>query len=277
MYYHFYSPVPFKSAINIWFFALLLVLTTGCSKDQKDDLERPQIHFVNTIPEKTSAEICEAQSNHVLQINTGGVLEITVRFTDDVELGSAKFDLHHNFDCHGHKSTEKTTIWNVIEIIELSGTEQTITRTFQSPDNVRPGLYHLGVMALDAIGREAEMRFFDVVVRDPSDTIAPIINLLSPEDGHIHTRESQLIIEGSILDETELGTGGFEISMISPQGQVLSVARGNFPEGHGVEGFFEEAYNIPGFVQAGICTLRIAAYDWRNNTAVVQRTFELID
>ncbi len=255
---------------------LTLALSAGCNKDQNDDLTPPVIHLVNTVPELTSADVCETQSDLVLKIPAGGALEIIVRFTDDMELGSAKYDLHHNFDCHGHKS-QKTTVWNLIEIIELSGTEQTVSKTFQSPDDVRPGLYHLGVMALDAIGQEAEMIFFDVMVFDAADSIAPVVQLNAPEEGSSHSRSNPLVIEGILEDETDLSTGGYDLIFVSPQGVELSVARVNFPAGFGAEASISHTYNIPSFVEAGPCSLKVEASDWRNNQTIMYHPFQLTD
>lgn len=263
-----------KISFGFWVIALASVLLiSACEKDREDDLTPPQIHIVNTVPEITSAEICEAPSDLVLRIEAGGAVELTVRFTDDTELGSAKFDLHNNFDCHGHKNT----VWNVIEIIELSGTEQTVTKTFQSPDDVRPGLYHLGVQVLDAAGTEAPERFFDLVVIDPADTVPPVLALHHPTAGGTYAKGEPLNIEGLLSDETSLATGGYEIQLIEPGGIELSVARVNFPDDFGTEAEIAHEYNIPGFVQAGLCSLRVDAFDWRNNAVVYIRTFQLTD
>ncbi len=263
-----------RISFGFWVIALASgLLVSGCDKDRDDDLTPPEIHFVKTVPEITSAEICEAPSDLVLRIAAGGAVELTVRFTDDTELGSAKFDLHNNFDCHGHKNT----IWNVIEIIDLSGTEQTVTKTFQSPDDVRPGLYHLGVQVLDAAGQEAPERFFDLLVVDSADTVPPVISLHSPSEGGTYSKGETLTIEGLLTDETSLATGGYEIQLIEPGGIELSVARVDFPDDFGDTAEISHTYNIPGFVQTGLCSLRIEAFDWRNNTAIYYRTFELTD
>lgn len=258
---------------GFWVTALVAVLFTACDKDQNDDLTPPEIHIVNTVPELTSAEICESLSDLVLNVEAGGALEITVRFTDDTELGSAKFDLHSNFDCHGHKNT----IWNVIEIVELTGTEQTLAQTFQSPEDVRPGLYHLGIMALDAAGQEAVEKFFDLVIIDPADTVPPVIQMTTPAAGSTHSKSEPLLIEGIIADETSLATGGYEILFFEGNGIDLTVARVDFPDDFGEESEFSHSYTIPAFAQTGLCSLRVQAFDWRNNSTAYYRTIELTD
>lgn len=273
-----YARFKLQSALKLGVFLFAILALVSCtSEDDGDDLLRPEIKVLSTSPEMSSGIVCEAESNIILLINTGEAAEVSVEVTDDVALGSLKFDLHHNFDCHGHKSNAKNTVWNHIEIVELSGTEQIVTRTFQSPDDVRPGNYHLGMMALDEMGREAEMRFFDLVVRDPSDTLAPEVTIDTPVEGSSHPRGTPIEISVSVEDESLLDTGGYELTLISAQDQELSIAREDFAEGTGNTASFTESYSIPGFVSAGTCTLRIAVTDWKNNETILERTFEFVD
>jgi hypothetical protein len=266
------------SVLKFGILSLLFFSIVSCNKDEEvDDLQRPEIRVVSTNPELSSGIVCETESNIILLINTGESVEVTVEVTDDVALGSLKFDLHHNFDCHGHRSGAKSTVWSYIEIVELSGVSEVISRTIQSPDDVRPGNYHLGLMALDEMGREAEMRYFDLVVRDPSDTLAPEIELDSPEENAVHTSGNPLEISGSISDDSSMDTGGYELTLITDQGQELSVARVNYPEGTGNAVNFSESYSIPGFVGAGTLTLRMEVNDWKNNQTILERSFEFVD
>ncbi len=264
---HLYLPSGF------WVTAFVLFFLVGCDKDHNDDLTPPAIHIVETIPELTSAEICEAQSDLVLPIEVGGTLEITMRFTDDVALGSAKIDLHHNFDCHGHKST----VWSLIEIIELEGREAVVHRSFTPPDDVRPGLYHLGIMAIDEAGQEAVPIFFDLVVRDTADTEAPEVILHQPTEGAQVSLNAPLLIEGEITDDVDLGTGGYDLIFISPTGIELSVARVDFPEDQGDHANFSHKYNIPAFVGPGEAEIKIVAHDWRNNSKIKYLPISVVD
>lgn len=253
--------------------ALLLFLAWGCTKDDEQGLTPPRIEVLETTPGVSSAEVCGAISHQVLAIDVDGTLELTVRFTGDVALGSAKFDLHQNFDCHGHKSM----VWNHIDIVELSGTEQTLTKTFTPPEDVRPGLYHLGIMCIDEVGQEAPFVFYDLMVRDLSDTIPPAITVDTPGEGASHDRSQPLVTSGQLEDNMELGTGGLEISFIDSQGLELSVARIGFPEETGQEASFYEEYVIPSFAASGVCSLKYAATDWRNNLSITYRSLMLED
>lgn len=265
-----------KLGLVVFLFGLLAF--SSCRKDEDgEDTMRPEIEILSTAPERSSGVVCEAPSDIILKINNGESVEISVEVTDDVALGSLKFDIHNNFDCHGHKSNSKSTIWSYIEIVELSGTSEVVVQTLQSPDDVVPGNYHLGIMALDEVGREAEMRYFDLVVQDPSDTLAPTIVFNEPVQGAKHPLGAPLEISCTAEDENSLDAGEYEMTLISPQGLEFSIAREEFPEGTGNSNTFTETYSIPGFVSAGVCTLQVSVTDWRNNEARIQQTFELVD
>ena len=258
---------------NAVFILFATILFTGCDKDNNEDLTPPQISVLNTVPAVTSDVVCGAVSDRVIKMEMGGSLQLDVRFTDSSELGSAKFDLHQNFDCHGHKSM----VWNVIEIIELSGKSQDISKTFVSPENVRTGNYHLGVMALDASGQEAEMIYFDLLVYDPDDTIPPVVQVSNPWEGAQLSKSTPMGIAMNVTDETSLNTGGFEITFIDGAGTELSVVRQDFPAETGAEFTLDTTYNIPGFAQIGECAMKVEAKDWRNNTTIQYIHFILID
>jgi hypothetical protein len=255
-------------------FALAALLLAGCGKEERTDKERPEIALVQTSPSLVSFEVCGSMSDQVLLTQAGNGITLTVRFTDDKELGSAKFDLHHNFDCHSHRNG--TITWTVLDIVELSGTEQLVTRTFTPPDEVITGNYHLGIQCLDATGKEAEWVHIDVVVRDPSDIVPPEIAINSPAEGASHPLGEPLLIDLLVSDDQDMGGGEVEITLITPNGIDLSVARILPPVDSGAELPVSISYAIPGFVPAGEATLRISAKDHVNNQRIVTRSFALV-
>lgn len=213
-------------------------------------------------------------SDQVLITQAGNAITLTVRFTDDKELGSAKFDLHHNFDCHSHRNG--TIQWSVLDIVELSGKEQVITRTFTPPAEVITGNYHLGIQCLDAGGKEAQWVHIDVVLRDPSDIVAPEVVINSPGEGATHALSEPLVIDLLVTDDQDMGGGEVEITLITPNGIDLSVDRIIPPLDSGAELPVNISYTIPGFVPVGEATLRISAKDNVNNQRIVNRTFSLV-
>jgi hypothetical protein len=258
------------------FLAMVVVALclAGCRKEDKDDLTPPSVALVGTTPTLTTFEVCGGMSDQVLLTQAGNAITLTVRFTDDQELGSAKFDLHHNFDCHSHR--EGTIQWSVLDIVELSGKEQVITRTYTPPDEVITGNYHLGIQCLDATGKEAQWIHIDVVVRDEGDIDPPTIMVNSPGDGAAHALSTPLTIDLLVTDDQDMGGGEVEITLITPNGIDLSVDRIIPPVDSGAELPVNISYTIPGFVPAGEATLRISAKDHVNNQRIVTRSFMLV-
>ncbi len=251
-----------------------VLLLGGCrDKEERPDLSRPAIALAQTSPVMTSFEICGSMSDQVLITQAGNGITLTVRFMDDKELGSAKFDLHHNFDCHSHRNG--TIQWSVLDIVELSGTEQVVTRTFTPPTEVITGSYHLGIQCLDATGKEAEWVHIDVFVRDPSDIVSPVIVINSPGEGASHSLGEPLTIELLVSDDQDMGGGEVEIKLITPDGLDLSVDRILPPVDQGAEVPVSISYAIPAFVPVGEATLRISAKDHVNNQRIITRSFLL--
>lgn len=251
-----------------------LLLLAGCGKEERPDKDAPSIALVQTSPALTTFEVCGSMSDQVLITQAGNGISLTVRFTDDKELGSAKFDLHHNFDCHSHRSG--TIQWSVLDIVELSGKEQILTRTYTPPAEVITGNYHLGIQCLDATGKEAEWVHIDVVVRDPSDIVPPEIVINSPGEGASHPLGEALTIDLLVSDDQDMGGGEVEITLITPNGIDLSVERILPPVDTGAELPVNISYAIPGFVPAGEATLRISAKDHVNNQRIITRAFTLV-
>jgi hypothetical protein len=254
--------------------AVVALCLAGCRKEENDDLSPPSVALVETTPALTSYEVCGAMSDQVLLTQVGNAITLTVRFTDDQKLGSAKFDLHHNFDCHSHRNG--TIQWSVLDIVELSGKEQVITRTYTPPDEVITGNYHLGIQCLDATGKEAQWIHIDVVVRDEGDIDPPTIAVNSPVDGATHSLSAPLAIDLLVTDDQDMGGGEVEITLVTPDGIDLSVDRIIPPVDSGAELPVNISYTIPGFVTAGEATLRISAKDHVNNQRIINHAFTLV-
>lgn len=74
---------------------ILAVINCSCQKDNNIDTEKPQID--NTF-EEAFPKSCDT-------IYFGESFTLRLRLSDNYELGSYSFDIHHNFDRHTH-STE---------------------------------------------------------------------------------------------------------------------------------------------------------------------------
>ena len=67
-------------------------------------------------------------------------------FRDNEALSQYKVDIHNNFDCHGH--ARSTQDWTVLEVLDIEGTEQRVSRSLSVPDDVTAGNYHFHVQVI---------------------------------------------------------------------------------------------------------------------------------
>jgi hypothetical protein len=258
-------------------FVLILAVMQACKKQQPDDQFPPEISLLSIAPAITSDSVCGTISQDVIPLAYNETMTLNILFTDDVELSQAKFDIHHNFDCHGHKSQKSGTVWNILEIKPLQGKLQELEISFTPPENAVTGNYHFGIMAVDAQGRLSQPVYFDLKIFDPVDTQAPVISLNNPTANQQITLGSSMLFEGSVSDDTSMDLGEIEISIISPLGISFAVQRIDIPTGTGANFDFSFSYNIPPFFVTGECTISIIAKDWRNNETLIQRTIQLIE
>lgn len=261
----------------LWLTSVFVVVLSlaACRQDDTHDTEAPVIEILYTTPEVTLAEVCEINGVSVIAIPVDSAFRIGIKFTDDKALGSAKLDIHNNFDCHTHRGGN--VIWEVLDIRDLEGTEVVLDLRFATPDDVRPGNYHFEVMCIDAVGQEAIPYYFDVVVFDPVDTEPPVIDVMNPPAGAEHPRSELLNVAGTITDNMDMGLGEVEITLIDASGASFTVDRIGFAENAGAEVSFSTDYFIPGVIESGSAELRLSAYDWRNNTSVFYRSFVIVD
>jgi hypothetical protein len=123
----------------------LLVISTSCNKPDKT---RPVIEAHT--PENNSSFV------------QGGEIIVSATFTDDKELQQYKINIHSDYDSHSHSTL--SAYWNEDFIGDLSGNNQTITRTLSIPEDATPGPYHLMLYCVDAAGNEARAVSIDVEI-----------------------------------------------------------------------------------------------------------------
>lgn len=235
----------------------------------KEDTTPPEWEFTSFTPQPLPGIVCGEIEPDVFFVTGGDTLSFTVIFTDDTELSQYKIDIHENFDCHGHG---KTSDWSVLEVINLSGTEQVITKSIPVPANVTAGKYHFIIQLLDAAGNQARNTFIrDISVNNPTDTVAPVVSVTAPlsTDNISVSRGGSIIFQGSVSDNLSLGTGGNGKLVIdyinNTNNNTFSGKTINFPESQGTSYNFNETITIPNSVPAGSYTFRVYAYDGVNN------------
>jgi uncharacterized membrane protein len=167
------------------------VAFTSCKKEEVD----------NTAPVISS--VSEPLDNDTLF--TGNELHVEATITDDVELSQLKIDIH-SADGHSHGKIAAGALWEKIVIMNLSGTSQTIHEHIEIPADIAAGAYHVIFTAVDKSGNSSEILERDIIIRNSSDLIAPVITVSAPAAGSSITAGNDLLITGEVVDNLALRT-----------------------------------------------------------------------
>ncbi len=252
--------------------ALISAAVTGCSEA---DTERPVISDLMITPQPTAGLICGQQEENVIQVNTGDSITISFTVSDNEELSQYKLDLHSNFDCHGHAKLEETTVWEVIEIEGISGTEAFVSSTLVVPDSVTAGAYHFSIQAADFFGNAAKTEIFGIIVRNLEDTVAPTLVVSEPSVSSILLNLSDSIpsdsirFVGTVSDNRDLeqgGNGKLELRywrVGSPN--TFDLFNILFVLGTGPSIDFDFTVTVPATLVAGDYIFELRAFDGVNN------------
>jgi hypothetical protein len=134
-----------KSIILISSAILVAFLTISCNSDS--DKQSPVIELLSVSPQLESALICgEMEINNVISLNSNDSLKLSLKLSDNKGLSQLKIDIHENFDCHGHKAVSP---WQVLNLIDLSGTEQILNLSIPIPSTASAGVYHFQIRLFD--------------------------------------------------------------------------------------------------------------------------------
>lgn len=154
-------------------FALVLLFAgaislSSCKKD--NDEEAPKI---------TEVRINGELAGEHIHVDAASTIEIQIKLTDNEALSQLKIDIHGNDDGHTHGGEEEAHSgsaqgsWEELAIVQLSGTEETITRSFIVPNTVR-GEWHLSLRAIDSKGNESPERLIEL---DIDNDLLPVIEV----------------------------------------------------------------------------------------------------
>lgn len=169
--------------IIIFSVAAVLLLIQSCKKGDK---ENPKV--VITSPADSSV------------FSAGGNLPVNALITDNEALSQFKIDIHENFEGHEHdKSTG--VIWSKIIIENISGVESSPTVSIPIPANAGAGWYHLILTAVDAAGNQSEFDLRNIRIKNPTDTLAPDVNLTSPVESNSYPLGQALSLSADIVDD----------------------------------------------------------------------------
>jgi hypothetical protein len=186
-------------------FAGMLALS-ACRKDEnKKD---------NPTPDTSKPVITVIRPAMNASFASGTDMQLEVRFTDDRALSQARVEIHFN-DGHSHKAEPIDTAF----VIPLSGTMQTVTRSFKLDSAKAAGPYHLIIDCVDQSGNKADFVEVDFEITSPKQpkfSDLKINDEVIPENDELHlefkgnsTIEARLTgnltaAAGGLLDEAEM-------------------------------------------------------------------------
>lgn len=168
---------------------LFSVFLTSCKKDEVD----------NTAP--VIATVSEPLENDTLF--TGNDLHVDATITDDVELSQIKIDIH-SAEGHSHGKIAASGYWEKIVIVNLSGKSQNIHQDIEVPADAAAGKYHVIMTAVDKAGNSSAIVERDIIIRNSSDLVAPVITVTSPSAGSSITAGNELVVTGNVVDNLAL-------------------------------------------------------------------------
>lgn len=232
-------------------FFLGLFFLQAC-QPAETDLNAPILNIYSFSPNRVSDTICgQLEPDNVIHLRTGDTLKMNLNLIDNEELAQLKVDIHANFDCHGHRSPTLDS-WSVLDLIDLSGSEQDLELFYVPPTDAWAGNYHFQLRLLDASGNETGgSTAYSIKLISSQDSIAPEIRLNSPQSSLIANRGSQIFFEGEALDNMDLTGGKLELRYESPSGNIQLAQDLALTAGSGTNYNFNWPYTIPNSLAAG--------------------------
>jgi hypothetical protein len=256
---------------------LMLLAITACKDKKKNEpndtnnTSKPTITVVSKNIPTVTENLCDASFNNVLKTTTGSTLQIQFQFKGTNDLSQYKIDVHNNFDCHSHGKTASSNLWNVLNIVDITGKDVSVTENLVIPTNASVGNYHLMIKLIDELGNEASPLEYNVIVLNPNDPIAPTINLTVPTTDSIGVaRGANLNFSGTITDNLSLNGGKFEVSYTDSSNTSFDIEQVFFSPTQGNSYNLNFNYTIPTFSVKGPSLFYIKAFDEVNNVTIKQ-------
>ncbi len=270
---------PFSSPkrahwLLISFLLISIMPWSGCKREV--DVVPPSAELILFDPAPREGEICGATVPQVFFLANGQSLDFEFIFRDNEDLSQYKVDIHHNFDCHGHARSQ-TEDWSVLEVVDLNGTEQRVSRSLPVPVNVTAGAYHFHVQVIDAAGNESPFaNYYDLRLVNTIDTVAPQLAVNTPVESEFSlAREEKLRFTGNVTDNYSLGEGGNGGLVLTykrmDSDNLLEATRIKWPESQGDRVNFDFSFEIPRTLSTGSYEFVLSAFDGINNESERER------
>ena len=262
-------------------FALYVMALIGFQGCTDPDTSAPLLEIVNLIPSAQTEIVCGEPEDQAIALTSGQTFDFTFRLSDDQDLSQYKIDIHNNFDCHGHARLSETTDWYFVEIVDVSGSDQTINRQIQVPADVTAGNYHFSLQATDVAGNSAESAIYFLVVSNSGDTEAPLLLLTEPSVQSFSVQKGNSInFQGLLTDNNSLGDGSNgRIDVVFWQdGQAeVDLYEEEFESSIGESYNFNFDATVPITTADGTYIFEVRAYDAVNNPSnSIQFTVEVM-
>lgn len=240
---------------------------SGCKQDV--DVAPPSVELLRFDPAPREGNVCGTSSSRVFFLTNGQSLTFELIFRDNEALSQYKIDVHSNFDCHGH--ARKTEDWTVLEVVDISGTEQQVNRSLRVPAEVTSGNYHFQIQVIDAAGNQEPLGdYYDLQIVNLLDTVPPQLSVSQPDNQSLSlARGEELRLVGSVMDNYSLGEGGNGRLLLTyraiSSGNILTANEIEWPETQGQRADFDFGFEIPRTLTTGRYEYVLSAYDGVNN------------
>ncbi len=206
----------------------------SCKKKREEaapTVEKPKIQEVSVIPTPRPDNICGALDDKVIHLQSKQKLKLKLKVSAAKGLSQYKIDIHHNFDCHSHRlEATQSVVWQVIKVVNISGTEHLVDEELEVPENVRAGNYHFMLHAIDIEGNEAALELYSLKISNDADLTPPDLTVQQPASDSITIMSSDSIpFRLKIEDNRVLKGGKIEITYFDSQNTEFTVDQYFFP------------------------------------------------
>jgi len=253
-------------------FIACLFLVFACKKPPKEEENhsghslplKPEIEIISLQPKEGTEMVCGAEDNRTIRLTSLQLFKLSFNLKAREGLSQYKIDIHHNFDCHGHKRTSMgaDVPWKVLKIVDITGQQKTIHEELQIPSNVLAGNYHFMLQCVDEKGNEAPLMLYSIIVSNSKDAEVPQIKMDNPTTDSITLKKTQPFnLIANITDNDSLGTGRVELSYFDSEKEEFTVNQLFFQSNTPRSYTYKYVYPFPSFMAFGLYTFVLKVYD----------------
>ena len=251
---------------NFLLLLMTFIFVSACTKDE--DNIPPFVSITSTSVGVINDDNCGTATANVLRLDSGGLLEVDVRFTDDTALSECTVTVTQNFDCNAGK----TSTWDLVDIVPISGVDISPTIPIPIPTDASAGDYRLTIVISDEAGNISNTAFRNLKIEHPDDRIVPTLTVNSPSTTVTVSKGAAIDFVGEMSDNNLLGdcgVGGITLQYEdTANDEIVLLNRVNLDAANVTNTFnFNFNYTIPTSWVSGTYTFRLIAYDEVHNAS----------